>query len=105
MKYGLTTEQLDKIISFIRTYPEIEEAVLFGSRAMGNYKKTSDVDIALKGPFVTASLAARMKSNLEEESNLPYFFDFLAYPIISNEALKQHIITHGIVLYTIKQAK
>ena len=44
---------LDRDIKYIRKalekYDEIEKAVIFGSRAMGNYKKGSDVDIAIDG--------------------------------------------------------
>jgi len=47
--FGLKTSDLDLIIEILRRYPDVEEALIFGSRAMGNYKPGSDVDIALKG--------------------------------------------------------
>jgi type I restriction enzyme S subunit len=99
MKYGLSEKQLNEIAAFISPYSEIEEAVLFGSRAMDTYKEASDVDIALKGDRVTASLAAKLKFDIEEDTYLPFFFDFVAYPTITNEALKEHIDTQGIVIY------
>ncbi len=99
MKYGLNDAQLREIINCIKKYPEVEEAVLFGSRAMGTFKDGSDVDIALKGEAVTASLAAKLKFNIEEDTNLPFFFDFIAYPTISNEELKTHIDIKGRLLY------
>jgi predicted nucleotidyltransferase len=99
MKYGLSEKQLNEIVTFISPYSEIEEAVLFGSRAIDTYKEASDVDIALKGDRVTASLAAKLKFEIEEDTYLPFFFDFVAYPIITNEALKEHIDTKGITLY------
>ncbi|MCL6590503.1 MAG: restriction endonuclease subunit S [Firmicutes bacterium] len=99
MKYGLSEKQLNEIINFIGSYPEIEEAVLFGSRAMDTYKEASDVDIALKGERVTASLAAKLKFDIEEDTYLPFFFDFVAYPTITNEALKEHIDTKGVSIF------
>jgi predicted nucleotidyltransferase len=99
MKYGLSEKQLDEVIAAIITHPEIEEAVLFGSRAIDTFKKASDVDIALKGEKVTASLAAKLKSKLEEDTYLPFFFDFVAYPTITNEALREHIDSKGITIY------
>lgn len=99
MKYGLSEKQLSEIVTFISPYSEIEEAVLFGSRAIDTYKEASDVDIALKGDRVTASLAAKLKFEIEEDTYLPFFFDFVAYPTITNEALKGHIDTQGIVIY------
>ena len=99
MKYGLSEAQLQEIITFIGQYPEVEAAVLFGSRAIDTYKEASDVDIALKGPGVTASLAARLKFDIEEDTYLPYFFDFVAYPTITREALKAHIDGKGVCIY------
>ena len=78
MKYGLSEDQLSEIINLLSKCPEIEEAVLFGSRAIDTYKEASDVDIALKGENVTASLAAKLKFDLEEDTYLPFFFDFVA---------------------------
>jgi predicted nucleotidyltransferase len=46
----------------------VEEAILFGSRALGTYKPASDVDIALKGEGVTSALAARLKFDIEEDT-------------------------------------
>lgn len=99
MKYGLSEVQLQQIVDFIKQYPEVEEAVLFGSRAIGTFKEASDVDIALKGEQVTHTLAVKMKFNIEEDTFLPFFFDFIAYPVITNEKLKEHIRKKGVVIY------
>ncbi|NLY89145.1 MAG: nucleotidyltransferase domain-containing protein [Firmicutes bacterium] len=99
MKHGISDTQLQEIINFIKEYREVEEAVLFGSRALGTFKGASDVDIALKGEKVTHSLAAKMKFDIEEDTYLPFFFDFVAYPMIKNKELKEHIDAKGIVLY------
>lgn len=99
MKYGLSEKQLNEIISILSTFTEIEDAILFGSRTIYTYKEASDVDIAIKGKKVTASLAAKLKYRFEEETYLPFFFDFVAYPTITNEALKEHIKTKGVSIY------
>ncbi len=99
MNYGLSDKQLEQIISFIRSHPEIEQAVLFGSRVIDTFKEASDIDIAIKGEGVTAALAAKLKFDIEEDTYLPFFFDFVAYPTISNEALREHIDTKGIVIF------
>ncbi|MDA3895258.1 MAG: restriction endonuclease subunit S [Desulfobacteraceae bacterium] len=99
MKYGLSDEQLKQALDIIASYDEIEEAILFGSRAIDTYKEASDVDISLKGTKVTASLAAKLKFHFEEDTYLPFFFDFIAYPTITNEAMKEHINTKGVVIY------
>ncbi len=99
MKYGLSEKQLGEIIDFIAQYPEVETAVLFGSRALGTYKEASDVDIALLGEKVNHSLAAKMKFNIEEDTYLPFMFDFVAYPTITNDALRKHIDAKGVVIF------
>ena len=99
MRYGLSEKQRSEIINIISRHPEIEEAVLFGSRAIDTYKEASDVDIALKGKKVTLSLAAKLKFDIEEGTYLPFFFDFVAYPTITNEALKEHIDKKGVTIY------
>jgi hypothetical protein len=53
----------------------------------------------LKGEHVTASLAAKLKFDIEEDTYLPFFFDFVAYPTISNDALREHIETKGVSIY------
>ena len=98
MKYGLTNKQLQEIIAILQRYPQISEALIFGSRAMGNYKDGSDVDIALKGQ-VSHSIAVTIQHELEEETYLPFFFDVVAYGAISNEKLTKHIDMYGQVFY------
>ncbi|MBM7559021.1 nucleotidyltransferase family protein [Marinitoga litoralis] len=99
MKFGLKEEHLIIIIDFIKTIPEIEEVLIFGSRAMGNYKKGSDIDLAIKGKEITRDLLLKISFYLNEETYLPYFFDIVDYNKIDNLDLKNHIDTHGIVLY------
>lgn len=99
MKYGLSEKQLEEITAFIAQYPEVETAVLFGSRALGTFREASDVDIALQGEGVTFALAAKMKFCIEEDSYLPFMFDFVAYPTITNEGLRKHIDWKGVVIF------
>ena len=44
--FGLLDRDIKYIIKALEQHDEIEKAIIFGSRAMGNYKKGSDVDIA-----------------------------------------------------------
>lgn len=92
--YGL----LDKDIEFmINVFQEngVVKAVIFGSRAMGNYKRGSDIDIALIG----TEKILKINDILNEESPMPYFFDLIAYDCISNENLREHINSQGKVIF------
>ena len=96
--YGLTVQDVKWIIEAVRSFPEIKEVILFGSRAMGNYKKSSDVDLCIKGEGVNFKSILRLKDLLEEEYPLPYFFDVIHYEQIGNAELKRHIDEEGKIL-------
>ena len=49
MKYGLSDQVITKIIDVFTKFPEVKEVILYGSRAKGNYKRGSDIDLAIKG--------------------------------------------------------
>jgi predicted nucleotidyltransferase len=49
MDFGLLNSDLEYIIKFIKQFKEIEKAVIFSSRAKGNYNPVSDVDIEIYG--------------------------------------------------------
>ncbi|WP_368490092.1 nucleotidyltransferase domain-containing protein [Clostridium sp. BJN0013] len=97
--FGLLERDLKYILEAVKKYSEIEEVIIFGSRAMGNYKKGSDVDIALKGEYVNRKIVCRLSDDLNEEYPLPYFFDVVNYNDISNEELKKHIDNVGKTIY------
>lgn len=96
MNTGIHAQDLQNIKSCIYQHAGVEAALLFGSRAQGNYKYNSDIDIAIKGNLTVLACEA-MKQDLENLS-MPYGFDVLLYHEISNTALKQHIDRVGIPL-------
>lgn len=98
MKYGLTQRDVDQILAVFRKFPQIQSVVLFGSRAIGNEKPGSDVDLALKGQ-TTPSLASRVGAVLNEETNLPYFFDVIDYHSVERKEFLEHIRRHGLEIY------
>ena len=65
---------------------------------MGNYKKGSDIDIALKGDIDFKALA-KIHDILEEELPIPNFFDVVIYKDLTSDALIKHIDTEGRVFY------
>jgi len=86
MDTGLTQTDIKRITAAIKQFPEIEEAVIFGSRAKGTHKKASDVDLAIKGSEVTAETINRLSFLLNEELPLPYFFDVVHYGALESGA-------------------
>lgn len=97
--FGLKPGDLESIVAIIGKYPEIEEAIIFGSRAKGNFKNGSDVDIAIKGPLVNFRSVAATSYLLNEETLMPYQFDVVNYRTIKNIDLINHINRVGISFY------
>ena len=97
--FGLKKETLSLIINEISNYKEIKEAVIFGSRAKGNYKTGSDIDIAIKGSEITQDIVDKLKNRLNQELPIPYFIDILDYENITSDDLIDHIDRVGFVFY------
>ena len=99
MSYGLLERDIAAITQAISQFPEISQTILFGSRAKGNYKPGSDVDLAIKGTEINYATVSRLSFILNEELILPYFFDIVHYEKITEPKLIQHIDRVGKVLY------
>ena len=78
MQYGLKKETVKKINAIFAGYEEVEEAVLYGSRAKGNHKPGSDIDLALKGKQLNLKLLNKISLDLDDLL-LPYTFDLSIY--------------------------
>ena len=98
MSDGLKAQHRAAIIATLAANDRVEQAVLFGSRAMGTNTVTSDVDIALFGQQLTltdqASLAAAC-----EELPMAQSVDLVLHSTIDNPALVEHIRSHGVEWY------
>ena len=97
-QFGLRESDLKSIVKVLSQFDTINEAVLFGSRAKGNYKQGSDVDIALKGD-IDIRTVAKVSYLLNQESLMPYRFDIVNYAGIKHQALKDHIDRVGVTIY------
>jgi predicted nucleotidyltransferase len=98
MNFGLDSITIHRINSVFATFPEIEEAVIFGSRAKGNFKNGSDIDLSLKGADLSTSKLLRINHQLDDLS-LPYTIDLNIYHLINDEELINHIERVGTVFY------
>ncbi len=100
MDFGLTEEQYKSTKDLFLQYPEITLVKIFGSRAMGNFRPNSDVDLVCWG--VTDELLISEILAQLDELPMPYLFDLQSYENIQHPQLKQHINKHGKIFYTIK---
>ena len=97
-RFGLKINCIADIVNVLKLQPEVEEAIIFGSRAMGTSKNGSDVDIALKGEKINFDTISTIRSRLDELPYL-YMYDVIDYKKISNPAVVAHIDELGITFY------
>lgn len=99
MRFGLKETTIQSICSVFSRYPQVEKALLYGSRAKGNYKNSSDIDLTLIG---TADLDYPILLKLMTELDdllLPYMIDLSLLSRISDPGMREHIQRVGIVFY------
>jgi predicted nucleotidyltransferase len=97
--YGLLQRDLDHLRQTLAAFPQVEQALLFGSRALGNFKKGSDIDLVLAGSELKSALVVQISRKLNEEVPIPYFVDVIDLKAIKNKKLQEHIEQHGVVIY------
>ena len=98
MPYGLKDIELAKLNEVFAANERIERVILYGSRAKGNYKPFSDVDITLEGAELTHNDLSRFSLAIDDLL-LPYQFDISIFHTLKNEALIDHIRRMGITIY------
>jgi len=96
--YGLTDRELALMDSYFFQIANLEKVILYGSRAKGNYKKFSDVDITLLGKEMGVSDLFKLQ-DLLYESDLPYMYDVSLFKSLTNPDLIDHINRKGVVLW------
>lgn len=96
--YGLSKRNMDELRDILASIPHIEEAIIYGSRARGDHKPGSDVDLTLKGRDLTFHDLALLDDKLYY-SYLPFFFDTNAFAELTNPYLIDNIKRDGRVIY------
>lgn len=96
--FGLSSNNINKINSVFKQYPEINEVLVFGSRAKGNFRDNSDIDLAIKGKNINLSTLQEIELKLEE-LYLSNYIDLIVYDNIENQELIDHINRVGKKIY------
>ena len=104
MSGGLKEKYRRAIIDILSSDEKVERIVLFGSRAMGTFRATSDVDIALFGDRLTLADQARFAEAVGMLS-MPQEVDILLYSSIENKKLIEHIERYGVEWYSRNEAQ
>ncbi len=95
---GLTNEEMQKLVAVLSTQPNIEKAIVYGSRAKGTNREFSDVDMTLMGKNLSHSDLNQVALKIDDLL-LPYEFDLSLYSSLTNENILEHIKRVGKVIY------
>jgi type I restriction enzyme S subunit len=99
MKFGLEQHIIDKLIAVFEQHSKVDKAFVFGSRAKGNYRPDSDIDITIKGQELNTDDIIAMSVAFEEKG-ITHKVDLINYDTIKEPDLKDHIDRVGIELYS-----
>jgi predicted nucleotidyltransferase len=97
MKWGLKDAVVEELIHAFQGFP-IEKVVLFGSRARGTNKATSDIDLAVFAPTMTHRQVSLL-SNTLDEIDIIYRLDLVHVDEAVNPQLIHNIEKEGQLIY------
>lgn len=95
---GLEPDDILKIKTVFMEYPQLDSVLIYGSRAKGNYRPASDIDLTLIGEDLTSSLLSEIEFKLDDLL-LPYKFDISIYDKITDAQFLDHINRIGKEFY------
>ncbi|PPK74874.1 putative nucleotidyltransferase [Methylobacter tundripaludum] len=97
-KLGLSQITLDKLNSVFLRHKAINSVLVYGSRAKGNYRPGSDIDLTIKGDVLEFAELMQIEDQIDDLF-LPYTVDLSQYAQLSNVDLIEHIDRVGVVIY------
>lgn len=98
MNCGLSESTVARIRGVLARFAEVEKAVLYGSRAKGNYRAGSDIDLTLHGPGLRFDQLGLIANELDDLL-LPYTIDLSIFEQLDHTELREHIERVGKVFY------
>lgn len=96
--FDLPNELIIRINAIFVKYSEIEQVIIYGSRAIGTFRNGSDIDLTIKGKSFTDQLLSKIYLEIDD-LNSPYLFDISIYSTIESPELKDHIKRRGKIFY------
>lgn len=96
--FGLKQDTVEKINSVFSLHSGVEKVIVYGSRAKGNYKNGSDIDLAMIGESVELAELLKIENELDDLL-LPYKIDLSLMHKIESPDLLDHINRVGLIFY------
>lgn len=97
--FGLSSTTLEKLNSVFAQHAAIDSVLIYGSRAKGNYRPGSDIDLTIKGGGISFAEFLQIEDQIDDLM-LPYTVDLSQYRQLENTALIAHIDRVGVAIYS-----
>ncbi len=97
-QFGLAEEDIQKINSVFLKYTEITKVVIYGSRAKGDFKASSNIDLSVFTDKKDISFLSKVEKEIDD-LGLPYKVDMSIHSLLENDSLKNHIKLIGQVFF------
>jgi len=98
-RFGLKETVIEKLCKVFAKYPQVSKAVLYGSRAKGNYKNGSDIDLTLHGGAdLTLNILYKILDEIDDLL-VPYTIDLSIYRTLNDPDFIDHIRRVGVIFY------
>ena len=97
--FGLPPATLEKLNSVFAHHAAIDSVLLYGSRAKGNYRAGSDIDLTIKGGEIPFDELMQIENEIDDLM-LPYTVDLSQYRQLENIDLIAHIDRVGVAIYS-----
>lgn len=98
MNHGLSAQTVSVIHGVLVKHPQVESAVVYGSRANGKYKNGSDIDLTLHGKGLEIQEMMDISDELDDLL-LPYMINLSIFEKLGHEALREDIKRVGKLFY------
>ena len=98
-EFGLSENSMKIITDIFSKFPSIKKVLVYGSRAMGNFREGSDIDMTIisDGTFSYDDLLS--VAGMFDDSYLPYLVDISDFSKLTNPDLIDHIKRNGKLIY------
>lgn len=100
--FGLAERHYAEFVRIFRRYPQIEQVLIFGSRAKGTDKPWSDFDLAVVAPTMSDREFSKLWNEIDD---LPLVFklDLLHWDRLAPDRLKEKIGEEGQRFYPLDE--
>ena len=100
MQFGLPDNVLPRLLTILSSNPKVTQIRLYGSRAKGNQRQGSDIDLCLDADALSLAELGELDAAIDDLL-LPWKVDIAVRQQIDNPDLLAHIKRVGVKIYPV----